>query len=365
MFQKDWIKQKLTEMGYRPKEFGENFRMSAIYRGGSTNSSLSVNCNSGFFTDFGNNNLSGSFADLIKLTIGSITEEELKKIMDGATIIDDVDDSNSRIEQEKLFDKSILDTFLPAYDFYLKKGIKEEILKKYYAGFVSGGEFVRRITFPIFNAAGQIHGLSGRRIDWKEDSNSPKWKHKGGKNNWIYPVFIPDLINKKFLPFLNSIREKKELILVESIGDSLALTQMGYANNMVTFGLTLSPKQLAFVATLNINKIIIATNNDNTKKSNHGCAAAMNIYLRLFSEYVDSDKLIIALPLANDFSDMITEGKSFDEWYNKKVVNFDKIGTIKYLTKKLKIDKLAPKKDKIFKSTFYKLTDQLESLIGE
>jgi len=121
---------------------------------------------------------------------------------------------------------------------------------------------------------------------------------------------------------------------------------------------------LAFVASLDLNKVIIATNNDNTKSRNHGFAAAMQIYLNLFSQYIDSDKLIIALPLSNDFSDMLVENKSFQEWYDKKVVGFNKNATIQYLIKKVKEDQSLPRKDKVFKASSYKLIPQLESLVS-
>jgi hypothetical protein len=364
MFTKEWVKEKLSQMGYAPKEFGENFRMSAIYRGGNTNSSLSVHCNSGRFTDFGNNNLSGSFEELIKLTVGSISEEEIKKIIEGAKTIKVESNPAKRLKDEQIYSKDYLIKLLPSYDYYLKKGIKEDVLKQYYCGYSSDDKLklYKRITFPIFNKNSQIHGFSGRHILWDKESLFPKWKHTGVKKSWIYPIYLPDRKNNSF-PFLKSVQEKKEIILVESIGDSMALTQQGILNHMVTFGLELSPKQVAFLSSLNLNKIIISTNNDNTKVQNHGAISAIQIYLKLLSEFIDSDKLFIALPLSNDFFDALVENKSIEEWYDKKVNNFNKNKSIKYIISLLQKDKLAAKKDKCFKKHYLDMIPMLEAII--
>ena len=68
-----------------------------------------------------------------------------------------------------------------------------------------------RYVFPIFDNKNNIIGLSGRKLEAK--SNRPKWIHYGKKSKWIYPSFV----NK------NYIKDKEEVILVESIGDMLSL----------------------------------------------------------------------------------------------------------------------------------------------
>ena len=65
----------------------------------------------------------------------------------------------------------------------------------------------------------------------------------------------------KKLEIFDAIYKNKEVILVESIGDSMALYENGYKNNLVTFGLDVSQKLMTTLITLNPEKIIISTNN--------------------------------------------------------------------------------------------------------
>jgi hypothetical protein len=334
-FDKQVIKQKLVDMGYSPQENGEYFRMKAIYRGGNTNSSLSVNYKTGYFYDFSACS-GGTFSDLVKLTTGLSSEAEIKNFLNDLQGTLTISGEKGRIKMEKIYNADILERLFPIYNHFTEKGIEEITLKKYKCGFCSSGELNRRIVFPIFNKEGQIHGFTGRHISWNKESKFPKWKHAGKTSNWIYPVYIREKDN---FPFLDAIKKKKEIILVESVGDSLALSQNGYFNNMVCFGLNISPKQLAFIAGLELDRIIIATNNDFLKKDNSGAISAMKIYLKLVSDYIDVDKLIIALPVLNDFSDMQKENSSFDDWYKKKAIGFKKQETLKYILKTLTIAK--------------------------
>ena len=91
----------------------------------------------------------------------------------------------------------------------------------------------------IFNKEGKIHGFSGRKVI--ENNDSPKWIHMGKKNEWLYPLFS----NTKTY---DKIKDSKQVFLVESIGDSLALYDSGIQNNLVCFGLSISPKFIANLA---------------------------------------------------------------------------------------------------------------------
>jgi len=329
---KQYIKQKLIEMGYSPNESNGYYRMRAIYRGGNNNSALSVNTNTGCFYDFVECK-GGSFLDLIKITLGDISKEDLNRFLIESNDNTFNKDIKDRIKMEKTYDIEILEKLLPSYDFFIKKNIDELILKKYRCGFCCSGELNRRIVFPIFNKDGVIHGFTGRHISWNNESTFPKWKHKGKTSDWLYPIYVQDKDGN--FPFLKEVKDKKELIIVESVGDSLTLSQNGYANNMVCFGLNISPKQLAFIAGMDLKKVIIATNNDKNKEENRGAISAIKIYIKLISEYIDSDKLFISLPTLNDFSDMQSELQNFDEWYKNKVINFKKEESLKYILKTL------------------------------
>ena len=164
---------------------------------------------------------------------------------------------------------------------------------------------LRRFVFPVHNEYSQIHGFSGR--DMSGHKNAPKWKHIGRKSKWLYPYYSSKLCRE-------SIDNKKEVILVESIGDLLNLNQHNYYNVLVSFGLDISPKLLCLLIGLDIDRVIISFNNDSDKASNRGAIASVKNYLKLLS-YFDVNKLSICLPVKNDFGEMSSE--DFSTWSNK------------------------------------------------
>ena len=118
------------------------------------------------------------------------------------------------------------------YNFYKKRAISETTQQKFQVGLAGVGKMYRRMVFPIYNEHTQLIGFSGRKVD--DDNNYPKWKHIGKRNNWVYPA-----LNKK-TEVDEEIKLKKEVILVESIGDALALYEQGIKNVLVIFGLSVN-----------------------------------------------------------------------------------------------------------------------------
>ena len=135
----------------------------------------------------------------------------------------------------------------------------------------------------------------------------PKWKHIGRKSNWIYPAFIGDRHS--------IIQDLKEVILVESIGDMLALHENGIENVLVTFGLDVSPSLICFLSGLGLDNVVLSFNNDLEKDSNRGLDACVKNFLKLLSHF-DVHSLSIALPLAGDFGDM--KDSDFSKWQDKR-----------------------------------------------
>jgi DNA primase len=80
------------------------------------------------------------------------------------------------------------------------------------------------MVFPVYNEHNQIIGFSGRHVESNNDKwkHLPKWKHVGKRNNWVYPAFNTATGVDEEIEF------KKEVILVESIGDALALYEQGH-----------------------------------------------------------------------------------------------------------------------------------------
>jgi DNA primase len=137
--------------------------------------------------------------------------------------------------------------------FYEKRGISEKTQKIFECGYAGGGKMYRRIVFPIYNLNNEIHGFSGRTVI--DGDNIPKWKHMGRKTNWIYPHHLAH----------SHIEKSREVILVESIGDCMALYEAGFNNVLMLAGLDISSKIMSYLNTFNLNKIIVAMNNDKYK----------------------------------------------------------------------------------------------------
>ena len=168
----------------------------------------------------------------------------------------------------------------------------------------------------------------------------------GRKTSWSYPLYLG--AGSK-LQVLESIDQKKEVILVESIGDSMALFENEYKNNLVTFGLDASPKLMTTLITLNPEKIIIATNNDSTSEKNRGLESAVKIFIKLL-KYFDIDSLTIKPPLKNDFGCMQELEMNFDTWYNRSL---DRNKMYKYILscgKNFGKTVFSPAKEKLIKS---------------
>jgi DNA primase len=179
---------------------------------------------------------------------------------------------------------------LPSFNFYNKRGISNETLKDFKGGVKTYGKLNNRFVFPIFEGK-KIIGLAGR--DLYSNSQRPKWKILGRKSNFVYPS---DLSSPE-------IQNTKTVILVESIGDALALYENGIKNLIVIFGLTVSKNVILFLMKSNLENIIISTNNDADSDYNRGMEAALNIKSKL-SKFFNPDTLKVKLPTRKDFGDM-------------------------------------------------------------
>jgi len=149
-----------------------------------------------------------------------------------------------------------------------------------------------RYVFPICNYKKELIGVSGRSL---VDRN-PKWKHIGEKSQWKYPLQL----NNKIL------RKEKKAILVESIGDMLALWDYGIENTIVTFGLDVSVSVVSYLIRIDVDDIFIAFNNDQDKNS-AGNEAAEKARSRL-SRHFDPEQIHVAVPQgSSDFGEMDKE----------------------------------------------------------
>lgn len=300
----------LTENGYILTDSGQNWRCSAVFRGGKNRSALSICKKNGLWSDFVSG-ASGNFAKLVALTLGKeVSKEEISKIINEFQIeLEEIEEE--KVETEKVYPEEDLKRLTKNYSYYLKKGISRETLSKFRCGVAEGGALYQRMVFPIYNEQGKIHGLQGRDVTGKKE-DAAKWKKLGQSKNWVH-AYIPGA------GILEEIRHKKEIILVESIGDQLAVYEAGFKNVVPTFGTKLGSKLISFIAKENLT-VIIASNNDiDNEKDNPGLLFAYEIYMSLCS-VISPNKIIAHLPPSEeDFGEMIVSNPdSIQEWYENR-----------------------------------------------
>ena len=109
------------------------------------------------------------------------------------------------------------------------------------------------------------------------------------------------------------LREKREVIVVESIGDMLSLWECGIKNVAVAFGLQIGLGLLNYFLRIDARKIVLAFNNDEDGNSAGNEAAVKNF--RRLSRHFDPTQIVIALPTKGDFGEMDTE--EIFEWKEK------------------------------------------------
>jgi DNA primase len=257
--------------------------MRPLYRVSTTDTCLSVDKETGFFVDFGTDE-KGSLQKLIRMTTGQYVDFEYEP--------EPVKDLKDEIEIQ--FNKEEIKRLLPSYGFYNKRGISEQTLQHFQSGYCSHGKMYDRYVFPIVNPDASLVGLSGRKM--RESSLAPKWKHLGPKTKFIYPVYF----NKDI------IQQSKEILLVESIGNMLALWECGVKNSLVNFGTSLSPKLLAAILSLNPNRILIGMDNDDKEDgSNPGQKGSAKIIQQLYNWFDKSQIACIVTPLGYDWGDLL------------------------------------------------------------
>jgi hypothetical protein len=289
------VKSILLDVGYSNiKDNGRELRMRPIYRDSGNDSVLSVRKDTGHFIDF-SKSISGSFEYLIQLSLGlKNIDEARKKLQDEWAVSEIKREHRPTVNGVKIFPNSYLSKLIPNHEYWASRGISKETLNIFEGGIAESGTMANRYVFPIFNSKRQLIGVTGRYVKPLKNKNIPKWLHKGRTSEWKYPLQI----NYK------TIKEQKEILLIESIGDMLALWEAGVKNTLIVFGLNLSPSMIALLIKLDPNKIFISFNND-SYNNNAGNEAAEKVKLKLIKHFNPED-VTIKLPDKNDFGDMDT-----------------------------------------------------------
>jgi len=334
-------RSSLEKLGYSLQDCGSHWRTRAIFRNGKTNTSLIIYKDSGVWRDFGGDEQAKPFTALVKETLKTEDPKALKEyLINNPNQKESFTPKEEVIEMEKIYPESYLEKLLPMKTFYEKRGVSSNTQDKFKCGYAGGGKMYRRIVFPIYDLDGQIHGFSGRSVT--NDEHIPKWKHMGRKTNWVYPHHLSH----------SNIEDKEEVILVESIGDCMALYEAGHDNVLMLAGLDISAKIISYLNSFDLKRIIVATNNDNSKDENTGALASIKVAAKLSSVF-DLSLIKINPPVCNDFGEMLECDtamlENFKKWYERK----DKwsLGDSKfqeYVLKKIKSN------DKLSKNTHCK-----------
>jgi hypothetical protein len=296
------VKTTLENLGYSLTRDGMNyFRAPAIYRDGDNPSALRINSKTGRFIDFVSNT-SGSIYDLVQLTLGFKNFDEAKSWLENHefNLGYSKSEASPLIEDSiKTYPNELLDKLFPVHDYWVKRGVSENTLKQYNSGVAVSGSMANRYVFPIIDFNCRIIGFAGRDLTGEK----VKWKLVGAKKNW-------------FFPYKNHvyIKEKREVIFVESIGDCLALEEAGIKTSIVLFGTYLNDNTLSRIVGLDPKKVIIGLNND-SNNNNVGQENAKKIEERLLN-FFDGHRVKIAIPQgAKDFGEMSKE--QILDWYAK------------------------------------------------
>lgn len=334
-FENGRVYEILSDLGYKLQDFGQYYRTNALYRGGDSANSLKVWKNSGYCIDYADDK-KFPLRDLLSHHIQDW--RKIKEILGGKKVSAPIK-IEKKITMPRTYPPDCLDRLLPNYSFYEKRGISKGVQRQYKIGYATVGKMYQRMVFPIYDEDGQIIGFSGRHIDYKEENNAPKWKHLGEKQTWLFPYTLPSLPVCR-----EKIDNGAKIMLVESIGDSMVLTEHGLENHLVTFGLGCSPAMQAFLLSKDPEEIIIVGNNDEGSNFdyNRGLVASIKTLMKLSSVF-PLDRLKIRLPSLNDLGEMHESGVDVAKWsWNHPTLTLDAIkGFINANNQHFATDKVA------------------------
>ena len=289
------IREVLLDLGYKIQDHGREFRMSPLYRDSSSSSVLRVYKDTGWWTDF-KENKAGPFEELVRISLGLSSIEKAREIILKKYKFTKAEREEAKLEHVKQIPKYLIEDLVEDHSYWEGRGISKDTLTIFNGGKSIKDKLYGRYVFPIYNGNKKLVGVTGRDTTNK---NPLKWLHQGATSKWAYPLQVNFTI----------IQKAKEVILVESIGDMLALWEAGIKNTLVTFGLRISSHLVTCILKLNPDKIIIAFNNDEEGGAGNKAAYKASKFL---DRHFDEGVVKIKLPSKNDFGCM--NKKEILEW---------------------------------------------------
>lgn len=284
----------LQKIGYtRFNETQTHYAVRPLHRESDNDWAVAIDKRTGRWFDFVKKD-GGSIFKLVALTKGLKTKEDVEAFlqMEISSVSLGVQ-HRYELEEVKRFDKILLTKLIKDHAYWAKRGISLPTISTFEGGVTFNGRMKSRYVFPILDEQDELIGFSGR--DLRQESDAPKWKHIGAKSNWCYPLRW----NKHI------ITQKREAILVESIGDMLSLWDAGVRNTLVTFGISISKTIIEFLLRIDAQRILVSFNNDE-EKNLVGNEAATKERRRLL-QYFDDSQVVIAIPSYKDFGEMNRE----------------------------------------------------------
>jgi hypothetical protein len=351
------IKETLEKLGFKLEDRGNFWSTNAFWRGGDNKTAVQIYKDTGVWRDFVEGIPPSPFPRLIGKVLRTNDPQKISEYFKSGKYIEsgqgifDGPENKETIKMEKTYNKSVLKDLLPHYKFYTDKNISENTLRMYQGGFATKGKMNNRYVFPIFDLEKkeEIIGFSGRSMLWEKGNRKmPKWKHLGTKKNWIYPFCLDEKFER--------LAKNGQIYIIESIGDSLALTENGFCSQLVTFGLDLSSKQISSLISQNPDKITISMNNDASSAQNAGLESSIKHFVSLM-DYFDLDKIEIKLPPPDyDLSDLHKQ-KLMNQFTDKTVKKETQLRAILNYTKNpfnaKKFKKNQKLEEKVEKIKFY------------
>lgn len=282
---KELIKGILQSNGYNIKDCGNYLQFPALWRGGNDDS-VTLYTDSGQVIDWVTSE-KFNVKELLK-RVTNINNESIDKYITDNNL-NFQKDNEPKIELRKKFPKELLLKISDDYSYALERGVSDITCKLFKCGTVKNSKGIQnnRFIFPIFNNRDEIVGFSGRTLV----NDKRKYVISGDKKLFVWPAHLNNSI----------ISKSKCVILVESNFDVLWLWENGIKNVLCLFGTDCNLGIINYLLKRNIEKIIIATNNE-PDNNNIGNEAALKIKKKL-CKYFDYHNVIIKLPNKKDFNE--------------------------------------------------------------
>lgn len=196
-------------------------------------------------------------------------------------------DPEPKLKVDKVYPESTIARLLPDYTYWLGRGAREDVVRKLEGGLAPTDEkskLSNRFVFPIRGLDGRIHGFTGRLTSYS--SYAPSWKHLFRSGQAVYPWNVNGA----------AIRASGIVILVESVGDLIALMSHDINNVLCIFGLNLNGKVISTLIGAGVQRVIVSLNSD--EDASKGQRAAEQIKTKLCAFFNESN-VTVRLPTSS------------------------------------------------------------------